>query len=903
MSTPAKTPQLRTFVVFAIVAITAAILARGFAIWTLRGDAIDDAARDVGHVATILAAQTAQSIKAIDESLGGLRQHLIALQQGSPDNFAAAIRSADIQQALNDRIARLPQTAAIAIAGPEGHIINHSNSWPVQNADGFERDIAASYETGGLSDLHVTPPLSSPVENAKILFFSRRVQSRHGEFIGLVVIGIQIDYLKRIYNDIGSMANVSFTLVRSDGSILLSYPDAADRVGEKMPAQSPWYAAVAQGAGYYRSPGDLGDEARFIAVRAVPDYPLVVNAAEPESVTLAPWQRVAAFVGIGTAVTLICFLFLLRILYVQFGNLSASQISLAERENELGKRSQELARANTQLDAALNNMSQGLCMFDKAGRLAICNERYLRLYEMSPDAIKPGKSFVDVLKYRQRVGNFSGDPERFAETLRARLAQGQLIHTTSQLASGRVIEVANEPMDGGGWVETHDDITERQRNEARIAHMARYDALTDLANRVLFRETADEALERYKSTGIGYSIFVFDLDLFKSVNDSLGHPVGDALLKAVAKRLQSMIREIDTVGRIGGDEFAILHIAEDDQRQAATDLASHLLEVVGAPYEIDGHRIVIGTSIGIAMAPQHGLDNEKLLKNADLALYRAKSDGRNSYRFFEPDMDRELRLRRALEVGLQSAVANGEFEAYYQSLVNADDGMICAIEALIRWRHPQQGLVTPVHFIPVAEERGMISAIDRWMLHRACCDAMEWPDHIRVAVNLSPMEFRSGDVLEMIAGALALSGLAASRLELEITESVLLQKSAGNISILHQIKNLGVSIVLDDFGTGYSSLGYLRLFPFDKIKIDKSFVREMTYRSDCAAIVSAIASLGRELNMITVAEGVETREQLELVRAAGCKQVQGFLFSRPGPASQLAFSRAEVVELRRAASA
>jgi diguanylate cyclase (GGDEF)-like protein len=547
-------------------------------------------------------------------------------------------------------------------------------------------------------------------------------------------------------------------------------------------------------------------------------------------------------------------------------------------------------------------MSQGLCMFDRNGQLVICNERYLRIYEMSSAVARPGSSFVDVLKYQQSAGNFSGDPQRFAEALRARLVQGQMVNTTNRLANGRVIEVANEPMIGGGWVETHDDITERQRSEARIARMARYDALTDLANRVLFREKADEALERYRSTGIGYAIFVFDLDLFKSVNDSLGHPVGDALLKAVATRLQGMTRETDTVGRLGGDEFAILHVAEADQREGATNLASRLLEVVGAPYEIDGHRVVIGTSIGIAIAPDHGLDNEKLLKNADLALYRAKSDGRNSFRIFEPEMDHELRLRRALEVDLQNAVANGELEAYYQPLVNADDGQTCAVEALIRWRHPQQGIIAPDRFVPVAEERGMISAIDRWILHRACSDAVQWPEHVRLAVNLSPIEFRTGDVLEMIGSALAQSGLAAARLEIEITESVLLQKSERNISILHQIKGLGVSIVLDDFGTGYSSLGYLRMFPFDKIKIDKSFVREMPDRADCAAIVCAIAGLGRELDMVTVAEGVETWEQLELVRAAGCKQVQGFLFSRPCPASRLTFGRANVIELRRAAS-
>ncbi len=397
-------------------------------------------------------------------------------------------------------------------------------------------------------------------------------------------------------------------------------------------------------------------------------------------------------------------------------------------------------------------------------------------------------------------------------------------------------------------------------------------------------------MRRYESTDKGYTVFVFDLDLFKAVNDSLGHPAGDALLKSVAARLQQVVRDTDTVGRLGGDEFAILLHAEGEQRESAELLAQHLLRVVGAPYEINGHRVVIGISIGIAMAPQDGTDSENLLKNADLALYRAKADGRNTYRFFEPEMDEDLRLRRTLELDLHNAVANDEFEAHYQPVVDLSSGDICAIEALIRWRHPVRGVIAPDRFIPVAEDGGLITAIGRWVLRRACKDAATWPAHIRVAVNLSPVQFRSSDLLEIIAAALADCGLAPERLELEITESVLLQKNARDLATLHQIKNLGVSVVLDDFGTGYSSLSYLRLFPFDKIKIDKSFIREMPNRSDCAAIVCAIANLGRELDMVTTAEGVETEEQLQFVRAAGCKQAQGFLIGRPCPVSELRFT-------------
>jgi diguanylate cyclase (GGDEF)-like protein len=902
MTPGSKVPGLRTLVVCALGVIAVTVLGRGIAAWTFRTYFIEDASRDVGHIAAILADETAKSVKSVDQSLAVLQERLIDLQGAPADHFQIA--GAQPPQAFSAQIARLPAAADFAIVDAQGHVLDRSKSWPDQDLDVSGREFFAQHSTGRRADLAVNPVPADGSRSEETLLFSRRVESGSGEFLGVVAIRIGGDTFRPPYPTTESLKDLSFALVRTDGAVLVRYPgpagDAVGRAAEKMPAQSPWYATVAAGGGLYRSSGEFDDQARLVAVSAVPSYPLVVDAGELESIVLAPWQRIATMIAVATVLTLVCIAFLLRILVMQFRNLAVAQTSLAARESELKNTSSELASAHTRIDAALNNMSQGLCMFDKNGQLVVRNERYLRIYAMPSDAAKPGARFVDMLKYKQRAGDFSGDPQQFAAELCERLAQGQMVNTTHQLADGRIIEVANEPMIGGGWVATHDDITERQRNEARIARMARYDSLTDLANRVLFREKADAALESYNSTGVGYSILLFDLDLFKSVNDSLGHPVGDALLKAVATRLKGLIRETDTVGRIGGDEFAILHIAAGDQRDGAADLAQRLLEAIGAPYEIEGHNVVIGTSVGIAMAPDHGTDNEKLLKNADLALYRAKSDGRNSCRFFEPEMDHELRLRRMLEVDLNCAISNGEFEAHYQPLVNAEDGRTCAMEALVRWRHPRHGLVPPGRFIPVAEERGLITAIDRWMLHRACSDAVAWPDHIRVAVNLSPIEFRSGDLLAMITDALARSGLAPARLELEITESVLLQKSERNILILHQIKKLGVSIVLDDFGTGYSSLGYLRMFPFDKIKIDQSFVREMRDRADCAAIVCAIANLGRELNMVTVAEGVETSEQLALVRAAGCTQVQGFLFSRPLPAAQLTFS-GETAEPRRSA--
>jgi len=429
------------------------------------------------------------------------------------------------------------------------------------------------------------------------------------------------------------------------------------------------------------------------------------------------------------------------------------------------------------------------------------------------------------------------------------------------------------------------DVTQRRRAEARVNHMARHDALTNLPNRVLFREKMEDALVRV-SRGENLAVLCLDLDHFKSVNDTLGHSIGDALLRAVSGRLMQCLRDTDTVSRFGGDEFAIIQ-EPIEQPQDASALARRIIEAIAAPYDIDGHQMVIGTSIGIAIAPGDGIKSDELLKNADLALYRAKSDGRGTHRFFEPDMDARMQARRTLELDLRKALVAGEFELFYQPLVNLESGAITTCEALLRWHHPERGLVSPAEFIPLAEELGLIVPLGEWVVRQACEQATSWPVHIKVAVNLSPVQFRSRNLVQAITLALASSGLSPSRLELEITESVLLQDNEATLASLHQLKSLGIRISMDDFGTGYSSLSYLRSFPFDKIKIDQSFIRDLASREDCLAIVRAVTGLGANLGMTTTAEGVETGEQVAKLRAEGCTEVQGYLFSPPIPAREV----------------
>ncbi|MFK4381725.1 diguanylate cyclase (GGDEF)-like protein [Bradyrhizobium sp. USDA 223] len=544
----------------------------------------------------------------------------------------------------------------------------------------------------------------------------------------------------------------------------------------------------------------------------------------------------------------------------------------------------ELGRQQMVLDTALENMSQGLCMFDADGKIMLFNERYASLLRRTGIALT-GRLLADVLREEQASGEWQGNADEFFARLVADARDGR---TTTEILnrSGRSIRVVNQPMQGGGWVATFEDITEWLEAQAKISHMARHDALTGLPNRVLFHEQLEHGLRR-TSSGDQLAVLCLDLDHFKDINDSLGHPIGDALLKEVGRRLEASVGENDTVARLGGDEFAVVLIGRSEEA-VARSLASRLVEVISAPYEIDQHQIVIGVSIGISLSPQDGSSPDELLKNADLALYRAKADGRGTYRFFETGMDARAQARRLLEMDLRAALQRNEFEVHYQPIRDVLSERVVAFEALLRWRHPQRGLIAPIKFIPLAEETGLIIQLGEFVLHRACADAATWPDGIDVAVNLSPVQFKSPNLIAGVTEALAASGLGARRLELEITESVLLQNSEATLTTLHELRAMGVRISLDDFGTGYSSLSYLRSFPFDKIKIDRSFVSELATREDSMAIIRAVTGLGRSLGIVTTAEGVENDAQLELLRREGCTQAQGYLFSKPRPASDVA---------------
>jgi diguanylate cyclase (GGDEF)-like protein len=546
-----------------------------------------------------------------------------------------------------------------------------------------------------------------------------------------------------------------------------------------------------------------------------------------------------------------------------------------------------LHERNLLLDATLENMAHGLCAYDRDLRLIVANRSYLEIYGLTPNDARSGTTLLDLMQRSiDRGVHVSGlTAEQMFADYKLRLIENKDPVLHRELADGRVIAVRHRPIANGGWVGTYEDVTERCRVEAHIASLARQDALTELPNRLMFREKMDEAVARVGAKMESLALLCIDLDNFKSVNDSLGHPVGDKLLQSVGARLRGVIEDGNTIARLGGDEFAILHRVNDID--GAARLARNLIDAISEPTTIEGQEINTGLSIGIAISPDDGMDGDQLVRCADLALYRAKAEGRNTFRFYKPEMSARIQSRRSLELDLRRALPAGEFSLVYQPQVALATNELTGMEALIRWTHPQRGPVAPADFIPIAEETGLIVPFGEWVLQTACAEAAHWPDPIKVAVNLSPVQLRNRSFVTVVTRTLAATGLPAWRLELEITEAVLMQNDEAVLAMLHQLRGFNVRIAMDDFGTGYSSLNYLRSFPFDKIKIDRCFTTDADRNRGGGAIIQAIATLGASLGVETTAEGIETSDQLDLVRRAGCTEVQGYLISRPRPAAEL----------------
>jgi diguanylate cyclase (GGDEF)-like protein/PAS domain S-box-containing protein len=766
---------------------------------------------------------------------------------------------------LKAKIDALPYVDGLSVIDAEGNLINNADVWPNPSVNIADRTYFNTLKANSQLTEILSEPILNRVTGLWSTILARRLTTSTGQFLGIVIASINLAHFENYFSSLSLGDGASIGLFHSDGTLLARLPHIEKMVGVNF-SDGPMHRLTLSTSdrGTLRMISPVDHQERVVAAQKLGHFPVAVIATTTVAAVLADWREQTRLL-IGVAI--------LSILTI------ATVLSLIIRQLSLDheRANRRLGIEKQRLDSAVNNMPLGLLLYDSAGQVVVCNRRYIEMYGLSADVVKPGCSFRELIAHRKETGSFSGDIEEYCLGVFSKVSQGKATQNIVVTADGRSIQVVNQPLADGGWVATMEDITERKRSDERIAHLAHYDALTDLPNRVLFREQLDKALKGVRP-GEQLAVLYIDLDEFKNVNDTLGHLMGDELLKALADRLRKCLRETDFAARIGGDEFAVIQTAVKKPSDTL-DLLSRIYAEIRKPQTCGDHLLTTNASIGIALAPGDGIDLDQLLINADLAMYGAKADGRQTYRFFEPAMDARVKALRALELDLRQAIADGALDVYYQPVVDLQNDRIVGCEALMRWFHPTRGPISPAEFVPVAEETGMIHELGEWALRTACTEAATWPEEIKIAVNVSPVQFKGQTFALKVAAALAASGLNANRLELEITEAVLIRDDEAALATLHQLRELGVRIALDDFGTGYSSLSYLRRFPFDKIKIDRCFITDIAKPDGTADIVQAVVKIATTRSIITTAEGVETEQQLEAVKKLGCSQMQGYLFS------------------------
>ncbi len=856
-----------------------AIAAIALTIMGLRRDAFEQAAREQTDLAIVLGREISASSRTIEKALDDVQSMVENARPSSRSDFLQLLSTEAVARALSSEIASAAGAEFVSIIADNGDIVNSSRAWPAPNLNVSHEDDFVYLSDRDVKSTYIGGPEVSRATNDWMIFFARRLNAPDGKFLGVIHVGMRLDHYRSIYSAISALQDKNMLLLRRDGTLLVNFPGDSRHRGERMAGNSPWYGVVAAGGGSFLSNGCFGEEPRLVAVYPLEDYPLVVDVAVSQAAVLAPWRIWATQIGAGAVLALACAGFLARAVSTQFRLLLHSEASLAAKGRDL----EEL---NARFASVLDNMPHGVALFSGDRRLIVANKRYGEMYQLTAEEVRPGVLLDDILARRVAKGIFVQNSQSYIKTRLAEIQSPVPQQSLDRLSNGKVVFISRRPFDGGGWLTIHEDITARQLAEDRIEYMALHDQLTGSANRALLLREMRSRLQDDKGGERTLGILLVDLDEFKAVNDTHGHPFGDALLKAVAHRLREAVGERGLVARIGGDEFAVLAYETRDD-EGCERLAEGLLGEIRKPFEIEGFMLSIRPSVGVARAPRDGSDVETLLKNADLALYSAKSAGRDRIGYFEPSLEREIREQRTLKAELAEAIASQQLELHFQPIVEARGGAIVELEALVRWRHPERGMIRPDHFIPLAERTGLIQEIGEFVLSAACRSAAGWPRGIGVAVNLSPAQFGRGNLVALVQRALAESELAPGRLTLEITETALMENLESSREVLRAIREMGVKIALDDFGAGYSSLSYLQSFALDKIKIDRSFVAAMETNARTRDIVALIAAIGRRLGATTVAEGVETQTQLDLVAAAGCETAQGYFFSKPKPIGEL----------------
>ena len=819
-----------------------------------RSDAVDAAIERGDSAARLFEKDAVRLIKGVDSVLLLVRQ----AYESDRGNFV-------LDQLARQVAVVSDQATEVGLADAAGYL-TRTTSGPlarpvfIGDRSHFKAQIAPPDDA-----LYIGQPVTLRSTGRFAIQVSRRLRKGDGSFDGVLTASIDPDFVEQFSRTLklGPGSNIS---VRGlDGDIRAAYGFA------KLPLKATGVlldALARTPSGTFWSGGAADGTNRLVSYRTMTSYPLSITVGEADTHIFAEYYRHRLiYLSVAIAVSLLAVLFS-AVVY---------------------QRQAKLEQLNSRFDAAISHMPQGLCMFDREQRLVVSNRQYAKLYGLPEDFLRPGRTFREILEYRNNRVAFTRDVDRYLTDLMQRLRSEGAFSATRVLADGRTIAVATHVMQNGGWVATHEDITDRKNTEMRIEQLAHFDTLTGLANRNLFKDRVEEALARHHRLGMAFAVLLLDLDKFKGVNDTLGHQAGDALLSEVADRIKGAVRDVDVAARLGGDEFAVIaQGSEGDLGEGANALAARLIAAISAPYQIETHPVVVGCSIGIALVPEHGERIDEVLRNADLALYKSKSAGRNCSHVYTQEMKDEADRRSALEIDLREAIWGDQIKVHYQPVVDLASGRVVSVEALARWTHRSKGSIAPSEFIPVAEEAGLIVELGNLVMLRACHDAMRMPEHISVAVNLSPVQFAKSDVAEAARFALSDSALPAERLEFEITEGVLMEETEPNLATLRAMKEIGISIALDDFGVGYSSLSYLTAFPFNKVKIDKSFIDRLD-RPEAGAVIASIVQLAGSLDLMTVAEGVETEEQLARIRALGIKLGQGFVLSRPVPFEELQF--------------
>jgi len=953
-----------------------------------RQSAEQAAVENAGNLGRAFEAHLSQSLNDIDRTLDMLRAYYLR----DPAKF-------DFRAGTNNTRMFDKDVVQLVLIGPDGIMVASSISSET-GVDLRDREHFKVHVDSHEDRLFISKPVVGRVSGRTTIQLSRRIERSDGSFGGVILASLDPSYFARLYDSIEVGAEGYIRVIGTDGIIRAAGGSMREEPGRDISGSRLFKELATRRSGWFFTASNLTDRVpRLLVYRTAKDYPLVITlgrASKEIFAAVSAKRKSYNFIA-----GLLTILILAAIAHSVQGRL------------QLDRASERLRRQNARFHAALNNMPHGVSMYDRHGRFVVSNARYLEMYGLAPGDVALGTMLHQILACRMKLHGTPGDPQALARSLLARIALGKPVPAFATTKDGRVISITNQPMADGGFVATHEDITERQRaqrelkstkifldtvieniplplvvkdartqkfvfvnhayeefigrtrdqligltvhdlfpldhaqkvvdrdvealhtgnglvraefvlatprgprtvntvrlvvggddgapghlivllddvtdrrkSEERIVHMAMHDALTDLPNRTQFQARLREALARVER-GERLAVLCLDLDNFKTINDALGHAVGDELLKAVALRLKACVRDVDAVARLGGDEFAIIQAMTLSPADTAT-LAQRISEEIGKPFDLGGVQAVVNTSIGIAVAPADSSEPDQLLKQADMALYGAKAEGRGVYRFFQPEMDARMKMRHEIEQDLRDAIAAGDLVLHYQPVVEVASGAICGMEALLRWPHPHRGLVPPSEFISIAEESGLIIPLGEWVLRQALMDAARWPAHVRIAVNLSPVQFRGANLAEMVMSACADAGVSPRRLELEVTEAAFLAATKEVLATIDELRRAGVKIVMDDFGTGYSSLNYLRRFPFDKIKIDRSFVRDLTDDHNLSTvIVEAVVRLARALDVTTTAEGVETIHQLDIIRAAGVTEMQGWLFSPARPLEEI----------------